>query len=74
MVENGALTISGEADIIQNGSNEMAASAIALRGGTLIVKNELTAKGAVTSSGARPAIEASGGELDLRGNAKLDGG
>ena len=74
MVENGTLTISGEADIIQNGSNEMAASAIALRGGTLIVKNELTAKGAVTSSGARPAIEASGGELDLRGNVKLGGG
>lgn len=45
-VENGTLTVTGDATLVQNGTQELASSAVRVTGGTLIFDGKLTATGA----------------------------
>lgn len=44
-VENGTLTVTGDATLVQNGTQELASSAVRVTGGTLIFDGKLTATG-----------------------------
>lgn len=44
-VENGTLTVTGDATLVQNGTQELASSAVRVTGGTLIFDGKLTAMG-----------------------------
>ena len=76
-VTGGELIIEGAAEINQNtASNATAFPAISLTGGKLVITGDLTAQGGYdsSSSGRKPAIYATDGELDLQGNVSLNGG
>ena len=75
-VTDGTLRIEGAGGINQNtASNATAFPAISLIGGKLVIAGDLTAQGGYdSSSGRKPAIYATDGELDLQGNVSLNGG
>ena len=74
-VENGALTIAGDATITQNGgSQETVKSAIRVTGGTLTFEKDVTAQGGACSSAQSPAIEVTGGRLVFKGDLTAKGG
>lgn len=50
-VENGTLTITGDANIIQNGTSESAANAVEVTGGTLDMQGAVTLTGGLKLSG-----------------------
>ena len=69
-VENGTLTVTGDTTLVQNGTQELAASAVRVTGGTLIFDGKLTATGA----NGKPAVEVTGGTLRLKAGDVLNGG
>lgn len=69
-VENGTLTVTGDATLVQNGTRELAASAVRVTGGTLIFEGNLTATGA----SGKPAVEVTNGTLRLKAGDVLNGG
>ena len=69
-VENGTLTVTGDATLVQNGTHELAAPAVRVTGGTLIFDGKLTATGA----SGEPAVEVTGGTLRLKEGDVLNGG
>ena len=69
-VENGTLTVTGDATLVQNGTQELASSAVRVTGGTLIFDGKLTATGA----SGKPAVEVTGGTLRLKAGDVLNGG
>ena len=69
-VENGTLTVTGDATLVQNGTRELASSAVRVTGGTLIFEGNLTATGA----SGKPAVEVTGGTLRLKAGDVLNGG
>ena len=75
-VTGGTLRIEDAGEINQNtASNATAFPAISLIGGKLVITGDLTAQGGYdSSSGRKPAIYATDGELDLQGNVSLNGG
>ena len=69
-VENGTLTVTGDATLVQNGTQELASSAVRVTGGTLIFDGKLTATGA----SGKPAVEVTNGTLRLKEGDVLNGG
>ena len=69
-VEAGTLTIADDAAISQTGSNESAAPAVMVTGGTLIFDGKLNATGA----SGKPAVEVTNGTLRLKAGDVLNGG
>ena len=69
-VEAGTLTIADDAAISQTGSNESAAPAVMVTGGTLIFDGKLNATGA----SGKPAVEVTNGTLRLKEGDVLNGG
>ena len=69
-VENGTLTVTGDATLVQNGKHELAVPAVCVTGGTLIFDGKLTATGA----SGKPAVEVTGGTLRLKEGDVLNGG
>ena len=69
-VENGTLTVKGDATLVQNGKKELASSAVRVTGGKLIFDGKLNATGA----GGKPAVEVTGGTLRLKAGDVLNGG
>lgn len=69
-VENGTLTVKGDATLVQNGKLELAAPAVRVTGGTLIFDGNLTATGA----SGKPAVEVTNGTLRLKAGDVLNGG
>ena len=69
-VENGTLTVTGDATLVQNGTRELAASAVRVTGGTLIFDGKLNATGA----SGKPAVLVTGGTLRLKAGDVLNGG
>ena len=69
-VENGTLTVTGDATLVQNGTQKLAAPAVRVTGGTLIFDDKLTATGA----SGKPAVEVTGGTLRLKEGDVLNGG
>ena len=69
-VENGTLTVKGDATLVQNGTQELASSAVRVTGGTLIFEGNLTATGA----SGKPAVEVTNGTLRLKAGDVLNGG
>ena len=69
-VENGTLTVTGDATLVQNGTQELASSAVRVTGGTLIFEGNLTATGA----SGKPAVEVTNGTLRLKAGDVLNGG
>ena len=73
-VTDGTLKITGDATIKSVGkSQETAGYAISVSGGKLIFENDLTAEGSLYNT-RRPAVIASGGELEFNGGLDLNGG
>ena len=66
-VENGTLTVTGDATLVQNGKHELAVPAVCVTGGTLIFEGKLTASG-------KPAVEVTNGTLRLKEGDALNGG
>ena len=69
-VENGTLTVTGDATLVQNGKLDLAAPAVRVTGGTLIFDGNLTATGA----SGKHAVEVTGGTLRLKAGDVLNGG
>ena len=69
-VENGTLTVTGDATLVQNGTQELASSAVRVTGGKLIFEGNLTATGA----SGKPAVEVTNGTLRLKAGDVLNGG
>ena len=69
-VENGTLTVTGDTTLVQNGMQELAASAVRVTGGTLIFDGKLNATGA----SGKPAVLVTGGTLRLKAGDVLNGG
>lgn len=69
-VENGTLTVTGDATLVQNGTQELASSAVRVTGGRVIFEGNLTATGA----NGKPAVEVTGGTLRLKEGDVLNGG
>ena len=69
-VASGTLTVKGDATLVQNGTQELASSAVRVTGGTLIFDGKLTATGASD----KPAVEVTGGTLRLKAGDVLNGG
>ena len=69
-VENGTLTVTGDATLVQNGTQELASSAVRVTGGRVIFEGNLTATGA----SGKPAVEVTGGTLRLKAGDVLNGG
>ena len=75
-VSSGALTVTGDAAIIQGGaSQEMYKPAIEVTGGSLVFEGDLTAQGGKYGNYDRqPAVKATGGTVEFKGALDLDGG
>lgn len=74
-VKNGTLTVTGDATITQPGRfPDTAASAVVVTGGRLVFQNDLTAEVGIVNGNRKPAVEATGGEIEFNGNLKLGGG
>ena len=74
-VENGTLTVKGDATLVQNGTKELASSAVRVTGGTLIFDGNLTAQGGKYGNDDRqPAVKATGGTVEFKGALNLNGG
>ena len=75
-VSSGALTVTGDATIIQGGaSQEMYKPAIEVTGGSLVFEGDLTAQGGKCGNYDRqPAVKATGGTVEFKGALNLDGG
>ena len=75
-VSSGALTVTGNAAIIQGGaSQEMYKPAIEVTGGSLVFEGDLTAQGGKYGNYDRqPAVKATGGTLRLKEGDVLNGG
>ena len=75
-VSSGALTVTGDAAIIQGGaSQEMYKPAIEVTGGSLVFEGDLTAQGGKYDNFYRqPAVKATGGTVEFKGALNLDGG
>ena len=75
-VSSGALTVTGDAAIIQGGaSQEMYKPAIEVTGGSLVFEGDLTAQGGKCGNYDRqPAVKATGGTVEFKGVLNLDGG
>ena len=72
-VENGTLTITGDANIIQNGTNESAANAVEVTGGTLDMQGAVTLTGGLKLSGdAKFATPLKAGDV-LNGGVSVGG-
>ena len=69
-VASGTLTVKGDATLVQNGTQELASSAVRVTGGTLIFEGKLTA----TSASDKPAVLVTGGTLRLKEGDVLNGG
>lgn len=69
-VENGTLTVKGDATLVQNGKKELASSAVRVTGGKLIFEGKLTATGA----SGKPAVEVTNGTLRIKAGDVLNGG
>lgn len=69
-VENGTLTVTGDATLVQNGTQELASSAVRVTGGRVIFEGNLTATGA----NGKPAVEVTNGTLRLKAGDVLNGG
>ena len=69
-VENGTLTVTGDATLVQNGTRELASSAVRVTGGKVIFEGNLTATGA----SGKPAVEVTNGTLRLKAGDVLNGG
>ena len=72
-VSNGTLRITENATIKNEGKQELAGSAVVVYNGKLIFENDLTAEGSLYNT-RRPAVIASGGELEFNGRLDLNGG
>ena len=75
-VSSGALTVTGDAAIIQGGaSRETYKPAIEVTGGSLVFEGDLTAQGGKHGNYDRqPAVKATGGTVEFKGALDLDGG
>lgn len=74
-VKNGTLTVTGDATITQPWRfPDAAASAVVVTGGRLVFQNDLTAEVGIVNGNRKPAVEATGGEIEFNGNLKLGGG
>ena len=75
-VSSGALTVTGDAAIIQGGaSQETYKPAIEVTGGSLVFEGDLTAQGGKYGKYDRqPAVKATGGTVEFKGALNLDGG
>ena len=75
-VSSGALTVTGDAAIIQGGaSQETYKPAIEITGGSLVFEGDLTAQGGKYGKYDRqPAVKATGGTLRLKAGDVLNGG
>ena len=73
-VSNGTLRITENATIKNEGKQELAGSAVVVYNGKLIFENDLIAEGSLYNGTRRPAITASGGELEFNGGLDLNGG
>ena len=74
-VKNGTLTVTGDATITQPGRfPDTAASAVVVTGGRLVFQNDLTAEVGIVNGNRKPAVEATGGEIEFNGKLKLGGG
>lgn len=75
-VSSGALTVTGNAAIIQSGaSQETYKPAIEVTGGSLVFEGDLTAQGGKYGNYDRqPAVKATGGTVEFKGALNLDGG
>ena len=75
-VSSGALTVTGDAAIIQGGaSQETYKPAIEVTGGSLVFEGDLTAQGGKYGKYDRqPAVKATGGTLRLKAGDVLNGG
>ena len=75
-VSSGALTVTGDAAIIQGGaSQETYKPAIEVTGGSLVFEGDLTAQGGKYGNYCRqPAVKATGGTLRLKAGDVLNGG
>ena len=75
-VSSGALTVTGDAAIIQGGaSQETYKPAIEVTGGSLVFEGDLTAQGGKYGKYDRqPAVEVTGGTLRLKAGDVLNGG
>ncbi len=72
-VENGTLTITGDANIIQNGTNESAGYAVEATGGTLDMQGKVTLTGGLKVSGsATLATKLKAGDV-LNGGVSVEG-
>ena len=69
-VEAGTLTVKGDATLVQNGTQELASSAVRVTGGRVIFEGNLTATGA----SGKPAVEVTNGTLRLKAGDVLNGG
>ena len=74
-VKNGTLTVTGDATITQpERFPDTAASAVVVTGGRLVFQNDLTAEVGIVNGNRKPAVEATGGEIEFNGKLKLGGG
>ena len=75
-VSSGALTVTGDAAIIQGGaSQETYKPAIEVTGGSLVFEGDLTAQGGKHGNYDRqPAVKVTGGTVEFKGALDLDGG
>ena len=75
-VSSGALTVTGDAAIIQSGAaQETYKPAIEVTGGSLVFEGDLTAQGGKYGNYDRqPAVKATGGTVEFKGALNLDGG
>ena len=75
-VSSGALTVTGDAAIIQGGaSQETYKPAIEVTGGSLVFEGDLTAQGGKYGNDDRqPAVKTTGGTVEFKGALNLDGG
>ena len=75
-VSSGALTVTGDAAIIQSGAaQETYKPAIEVTGGSLVFEGDLTAQGGKYGNYDRqPAVKAAGGTVEFKGALNLDGG
>ena len=74
-VENGTLTVKGDATLVQNGTKELASSAVRVTGGSLVFEGDLTAQGGKYGNYDRqPAVKATGGTVEFKGALNLNGG
>ena len=70
-VENGTLTVTGDATLVQNGNtHDLANPAVRVTGGKLVFTGKLTA----TGGSGKYAVEVTGGELTLKAGDVLNGG